>query len=143
MQSKFLKKYVLDKLIHFESEDQNYFQNAFSSDVDNIVCNLDDENSWCSMDLSNSDKPLTVLLDLEGTAKGRYTGKVKGFYLFDMNIKELKTYEGNKELLDKAEYYKFDSPLAGLVQEVDSPIDETSFGYAENVKDIVLEHLCN
>lgn len=50
----------------------NYFQNAFSSDVDYLVCDLDDEDSWCIMDMSTSEKPLTVLLDLEATAKGRY-----------------------------------------------------------------------
>jgi len=52
----------------------NYFQNPYSNDVDTLVCDLDDEDSWGTMDPSTTEKPLTVLLDLEETAKGKYTG---------------------------------------------------------------------
>jgi len=143
MQSNFLKYYILEDLIYFESEDTNYFQNAYSSDVDNIVYDEDDEDAWCTMDMSTSEKPLTVLLDLEATAKGRYTGKVKGFYLFDINIQELKTYEGDQKLMDYAEYYTFDTPQLGLIKEVESPIEEVSWGYTKECKEKILSYLCS
>jgi len=141
MLSKILSNYIVEELIHFECEDMNYFQNAFSSDVDHLVCNLDDEDSWCTTDMSTSEKPLTVLLDLEATAKGRYTGLVKGVYLFDININELKRYEGDEEMLEKSEYYKFDTPNSELIEEFDSPIDEVSFGYADGFKEKILTFL--
>ncbi len=143
MQSNFLKHYILEELIYFESEDTNYFQNAYSSDVDHIVYDEDDEDSWCTMDMSTSEKPLTVLLDLEATAKGRYTGKVKGFYLFDINIQELKTYEGDQKLLEKSEYYAFDTLQPGFIEEVESPLDEVSWGYRNECKEKILAHLCS
>lgn len=143
MQSKILKKYILEELIYFESEDLNYFQNAFSSDVDTIVCNVEDENSWCSMDVSTTTKPLTLLLDLEAIDRGVYTGRVKGFYLFEMNIAELKTYEGDQKLLDKAEYYQFDTPNESLIEELDTPLDEVSFRYTEGFKEHLLSFICD
>ena len=143
MQSKILSKYIIDELIHFECEDMNYFQNAYSSDVDNLVCDLDDEDSWCTMDTSTTEKPLTVLLDLEASAKGRYTGLVKGVYLFDININELKRYEGDKEMLEKSEYFKFETANSELIEEFDSPIDEVSFTYADGFKEKILSLICD
>jgi len=139
MQSKILSKYIIDELIHFECEDMNYFQNAYSSDVDTLVCDLDDEYSWCTMDTSTTEKPLTVLLDLEATAKGRYTGLVKGVYIFDININELKRYEGDYEMLEKSEYFEFDTPNSELIKKFDSPIDEVSFTYADGFKKKILD----
>ena len=142
MQSKIMSNYIIEELIHFDCEDMNYFQNAFSSDVDKLVCDLDDEDSWCSVDSSTTEKPLTVLLDLEATEKGRYTGLVKGFYLFDININELKTYEGDQEILEKSEYFKFETPNSELIEEFDSPIDEVSFGYADGFKEKIIDRIC-
>jgi len=139
MQSKVLSKYIIDELIHFECEDMNYFQNAYSSDVDTLVCDLDNEDSWCTMDTSTTEKPLTVLLDLEATAKGRYTGLVKGVYIFDININELKRYEGDYEMLEKSEYFEFDTPNSELIKKFDSPIDEVSFTYADGFKKKILD----
>ena len=139
MQSKILSTYILEELIHFECEDMNYFQNAFSSDVDNLVCDLEDENSWCTVDSSTTEKPLTVLLNLEATAKGRYTGLVKGVYLFDININELKRYEGDQEMLEKSEYFEFEIPNSELIKKFDSPIDEVSFTYADGFKEKILD----
>lgn len=143
MKSKILNKHILEELIHFESEDLNYFENAFSSDVDHIVCEYGDKDSWCTMDPSTSQKPLTVVLDLEAVDKGVYTGIVKGFYLIDININELKRYEGDQEILEKSEYYAFDVPRDDIIQEIDSPIDEVSFGYAPGFKKKILRYICN
>ncbi|HHD75766.1 MAG TPA: hypothetical protein ENK82_06280 [Campylobacterales bacterium] len=137
MQSTILKKHLLN-LIHFECEEMNYFERPFSSDFESIICNPDDQNSWCTMDSSVSDKPITIVLDLEATALGIYTGGVHGFYLLDININELKTYEGSQEIEKNAEYFSFNQINYELLQEVDSPIDESSFGYAEGFKEKIL-----
>jgi hypothetical protein len=138
MKSTILKKYLME-MIHFESESMNYFENPFSSDFKHVICDLEDENSWCSMDSSTCEKPMTILLDLESTSLGIYTGGVKGVYLFDININELKTYEGDHQIKEKSEYFAFEEVVFGLIEEVDSPVDEVSFGYTEGFKEKILD----
>lgn len=142
MNSKNLKRYLLEELIHFECEDMNYFENPFSSDLKDLECNLGDIDSWCTMDTSTTKKPFTVLLDLEAKAKGAYSGRVKGIYLIEININDLKTYEGTKDIKQKSEYYTFSEPVTKLIKVVDSPVNEVSFGYKEGFKEKILDLIC-
>ena len=131
MRSKIIKKYLLE-LIHFECEDMNYFENPFSSDIDEI-------DTWRTMDSSTTDKPMTIVLDLEAIKKGLYTGGVRGVYLIDININILKTYEGTKNIKEQSEYFAFKEINYKIIKEVESPIDERSFGYAKGFKERILD----
>jgi len=137
MKSEIIQKHLLE-LIHFECEDMNYFENPFSSDFESIVCDIDEIDTWCTMDSSTTDKPMTIVLDLEAMERGIYTGGVRGLYLFDININELKTYEGTQNLEERSEYFAFKEVNYKIIEEVDSPIDERSFGYAEDFKERIL-----
>lgn len=142
MQSKILKRYILESLVHFECEDMNYFERPYSSDVNALKCDVDDIASWCTMDSATTDKPLTIVLDLEAKERGVFSGRVKGVCLFEININRLKTYEGVQDIMDHMEYFAFDEPMGGFIEEVDSPVDEVSFGYAEGYKEKVLDFIC-
>ncbi len=143
MKSKILKHAILSELIHFESEDLNYFHNPFSSDIENIDCDSDDKKCWHSLDPSVSEKPLTLIIDLQATLPGVYTGKVKGFYLINEPIATLKTYEGDHGFDGNLEYYAFETPSDEIIQEVESPVEEISFGYKEGFKERLLDYLCH
>jgi len=135
MASQILNKYILELIVHFECEAMNYFERPFSSDVDSL-------SSWATMDSATTEKPLTVVLDLEARAKGIFTGRVKGVFLFDININTLKTYEGLQEIEEHMEYFSFEEPMPGLIREVYSPIDEVSFGYTEGFREKILGFIC-
>jgi len=137
MKSEIITKHLLE-LIHFECEDMNYFENPFSSDFETIVCDIDEIDAWCTMDSSTTHKPMTIVLDLESMEQGVYTGGVRGVYLFDININELKTYEGTQNLEERSEYFAFKEVNYKIIEELDSPIDERSFGYAEGFKERIL-----
>jgi hypothetical protein len=141
MKSNILRETLSQELIHFESEGLNYFHNPFSSDLKSIDCN-NDKTCWVSLDPSESEKPLTIVVDLEATAPGIYTGRVKGFYLLRESISQLKTYEGDHDLQEKLEYFTFTTPSNEIIEEVDSPIDEKSYGFAEGFKEKLLALLC-
>jgi len=138
MRSEIIKKHLLE-LIHFECEDMNYFENPFSSDFETIVYDIDEIDTWHTMDSSTTDKPMTIILDLEAIKRGVYTGGVRGVYLIDININILKTYEGAKNLEEQSEYFAFKEINYKIIKEVDSPVDERSFGYAEGFKERILE----
>jgi len=142
MKSNILSQMILSNLIHFESEGMNYFENPFSSDLENIDCDKEDKKCWHTMDPSTSEKPLTIVIDLEARAPGDYTGRVKGFYLLNETIRKLKTYEGDRGYNGNLEYYTFDVPSNEIIEEVDSPVDEMSFGYHEGFKEKILALLC-
>ena len=142
MKSNILKNAVCEELVHFESEGMNYFENPFSSDVENIDCGEDESNCWNTMDPSTSEKPLTIVVDLEARGPGDYTGCVKGFYLLNETISKLKTYEGDRGYNGNLEYYAFDVPSEEIIEEVNSPVDEISFGYQEGFKEKLLSLLC-
>lgn len=137
MKSEILKKYLIE-LIHFECEDMNYFENPFSSDFESIVCDIEEVDGWCTMDSSISEKPMTIIPDLEAIEPGVYTGGVRGVYLIDLTINELKTYEGTQKIEDRSEYFAFKGVNYKIIEEVDSPIDERSFGYAKGFKERIL-----
>lgn len=143
MKSNILKNTIYAELVHFESEGMNYFENPFSSDVENIDCSEEDKKCWHTMDPSTSEKPLTIVIDLEARAQGDYTGRVKGFYLFNEPIVKLKTYEGDHGYDGNLEYYAFKVPSEEIIEEVESPVDEISFGYKEGFREKLLELLCN
>lgn len=82
---------------------------------------------------------MTIVLDLEAMERGVYTGGVRGVYLLDININALKTYEGTQNLEERGEYFAFKEVNYKIIQEVNSPVDERSFGYAEGFKERVLE----
>ena len=138
MKSEIIKKYLLE-LIHFECEDMNYFENPFSSDFESIISDIDEIDAWYTMDSATTDKPMTIVLDLEAIEQGVYTGGVRGVYLIDININELKTYEGMQNLEERGEYFAFKEINYKIIEEVDSPIDERSFGYAKGFKERILE----
>lgn len=142
MKSNILKHLLLEELIHFESEGMNYFENPFSSDIETIDCAEEEKKCWHSMDPSTSEKPLTIVIDLEARGPGDYTGRVKGFYLLNQTIRKLKTYEGDHSFDGKLEYYPFEVPSEEIIQEVVSPVDEISFGYKEGFKEKLLSLLC-
>ncbi|MEA2048924.1 MAG: hypothetical protein U9O64_10835 [Campylobacterota bacterium] len=142
MKSNTLKSAIYRHLIHFESEGMNYFENPFSSDVGVIDCAQESKKCWHTMDPSTSEKPLTVVIDLEARGLGDYTGRVKGFYLLNETIRKLKTYEGDHGFNGNLEYYAFEVPSEDIIEEVDSPVDEKSFGYQEGFKEKLLALLC-
>lgn len=142
MKSRILSQAILSELIHFESEEMNYFENPFSSDLVSIDCGEEEKNCWHTMDPSTSDKPLTIVVDLEARGPGDYTGRVKGFYLLNETIRKLKTYEGDRGYNGNLEYYAFDVPSSEIIEEVDSPVDEISFGYKEGFKERLLALFC-
>lgn len=141
MRSNILKSSILSELIHFESEGLNYFQNPFSSDIESIDCNEESQKCWHTLDPSTSEKPLTVVIDLEATEPGVYSGRVKGFYLLNESITKLKTYEGDHGFNGNLEYFAFDEPTFDIIQEVQSPVDETSYGYKKGFKEKLLDLL--
>lgn len=138
MKSEIIKKHLLE-LIHFECEDMNYFENPFSSDFESIICDIDEIDAWCTMDNATTDKPMTIVLDLEAIERGVYTGGVRGVYLLDITINTLKTYEGTQNLEEHSEYFAFKEVNYKIIEEVDSPVDEQSFGYAKGFKERILE----
>lgn len=142
MRSNILKSAILSDLIHFESEEMNYFENPFSSDIETIDCAIETKKCWHSLDPSTSSKPLTIVIDLEASTPGDYTGRVKGFYLINEPIGKLKTYEGDHDFGENIEYYAFDEPSNEIIQEVDSPVDEISYGYKPGFKSKLLSLLC-
>ncbi len=142
MRSNILKLAILSDLIHFESEEMNYFQNPFSSDLETIDCSIEAKKCWHTLDPSTSKKPLTIVIDLEAKAIGEYTGRVKGFYLINESINKLKTYEGDHDFRDNIEYYAFEVPSDEIIQEVDSPVDEISYGYKPDFQTKLLSLLC-
>jgi hypothetical protein len=120
----------------------NYFENPFSSDIENIDCSIETKKCWHTLDPSTSKKPLTIVIDLEAKAAGEYTGRVKGFYLINEPITKLKTYEGDHDFGENIEYYAFEVPSNEIIQEVDSPVDEISYGYKAGFKEKLLSLLC-
>ena len=142
MKSNILKNAITSELIHFESEGMNYFENPFSSDVESIDCGEEDGNCWHTMDPSTSEKPLTIVIDVEATRPGDYTGRVKGFYLLNETIRKLKTYEGDHGYNGNVEYYAFEVPSTDIIEEVESPVDEISYGYKPGYKEKLLSLLC-
>lgn len=142
MRSNILKSAILSDLIHFESEGMNYFENPFSSDIENIDCVIETKKCWHTLDPSISKKPLTIVIDLEAKAPGVYTGRVKGFYLISEPITRLKTYEGDHDFGEAIEYYTFNIPSSDIIEEVDSPVDEISYGYKPEFKEKLLSLLC-
>jgi hypothetical protein len=85
---------------------------------------------------------LTIVIDLEAKAAGEYTGRVKGFCLINEPITKLKTYEGDHDFGENIEYYAFEVPSNDIIQEVDSPVDEISYGYKAGFKEKLLSLLC-
>lgn len=142
MRSNILKSAILSDLIHFESEEMNYFEKPFSSDLETIDCSSETKQCWHTLDPSTSDKPLTIVIDLEAKKIGEYTGKVKGFYLINESINQLKTYEGDHNFQENIEYYAFEVPSDEIIQEVQSPVDEISYGYRPGFKAKLLSLLC-
>ena len=142
MQSNILKSAILSDLVHFESEEMNYFENPFSSDLSTIDCDVETKKCWHTLDPSTSKKPLTIVIDLEAKAPGIYTGRVKGFYLINEPITKLKTYEGDHGFGEDIEYYAFDVPSTDIIEEVESPVDEISYGYKPGYKEKLLSLLC-
>jgi hypothetical protein len=142
MKSNILKSAILSDLVHFESEEMNYFEKPFSSDIENIDCAIEIKKCWHTLDPSTSKKPLTIVIDLEAKAAGVYTGRVKGFYLINESITKLKTYEGDHDFGKNIEYYTFDIPSTDIIEEVDSPVDEISYGYKPGFKEKLLSLLC-
>jgi len=142
MESNILKNAINGKLIHYVSEGLNYFENPFSSDIETIDCDDKTKKCWHPLDPSTSTKPLTIIIDLEATAPGIYTGRVKGFYLINESITALKTYEGDHGFNGNIEYYAFDTPSTEIIEEVESPVEEVSFGYKEGFKERLLALLC-
>jgi hypothetical protein len=142
MKSNILSQAILSELIHFESEGMNYFENPFSSDLEVMDCSTEDKKCWHTMDPSTSEKPLTIVIDLEANGPGDYTGRVKGFYLLDETIRKLKTYEGDHGFNGDIEYFAFEQPSSEIICEIDSPVDETSYGYQEGFKEKLLALLC-
>ena len=142
MRSNILKSAILSDLIHFESEEMNYFENPFSSDLESIDCAIETKKCWHTLDPSTSEKPLTIVIDLEAKAAGEYTGRVKGFYLINEPITKLKTYEGDHGFGENIEYYAFEVPSDEIIQEVDSPVDEISYGYKPGFQVKLLTLLC-
>lgn len=63
---------------------------------------------------------------------------ITNLYLLDININELKTYEGDHELLEKSEYYKFNIPVSNIIKEFDRPIEEISWCYVKGFKEKLL-----
>lgn len=142
MRSDILRSAILSDLIHFESEGMNYFENPFSSDLENIDCAMEEKKCWYSLDPSTSKKPLTIVIDLEAKSIGKYTGRVKGFYLINEPITKLKTYEGDHDFGENVEYYAFDTPSTDIIEEVDSPVDEISYTYKPGFQAKLLSLLC-
>ena len=142
MKSNILKSAILSDLIHFESDEMNYFENPFSSDLETIDCAIETKKNWHTLDPSISKKPLTIVIDLEAKAIGEYTGRVKGFYLVNEPITKLKTYEGDHDFGKNIEYYAFEVPSEEIIQEVASPVDEISYGYKPGFKEKLLALLC-
>lgn len=142
MISHLLQTSLFETLIHIESEELNYFHNPFSSDIEVLDCGDEEKQCWQTLDPSTSEKPLTLVIDLEATAPGVYTGRVKGFYLINETIRTLKTYEGDRGFNGKLEYYSFEPYDEEIIQEVASPVDETSFGYKEGYQSRLLARLC-
>ena len=142
MKSNILKSAILSDLIHFESEEMNYFENPFSSDLECIDCAIETKKCWHTLDPSISKKPLTIVIDLEAKAEGEYTGRVKGFYLINEPITKLKTYEGDRDFGENIEYYAFEIPSDEIIQEVDSPVEEISYGYKPGFQAKLLALLC-
>ncbi len=143
MHSKILKKYILDEIIYFESEDLNFFI-PYSSQLKNIANNIENEQSWRSSDPSISDKPMTVVIDAEVDEQGNYTGRVQGVYLFDVNINVLKTFEGDHGYTSSnLEYIYFSTPIEGLIE---SAFDDTgttnSFRYVDGFQDRIIDIAC-
>jgi len=143
MQSEIFKNTVFLRLIYFESEEMNYFENPFSSDLWNIDCSKENKKCWHTLDPSISEKPLTVVIDLEATSPGHYTGRVKGFYLLSETIRQLKTYEGDHGFDGKIEYFCFQTPSLEIIEEVKTPVDEISFRYKEGFKEKLLALICS
>ncbi len=144
MKSQLIKKHLLEEVIYFESEDLNYFE-PFSSDLKTIEYDPDSDNSWSTMDPATSDKPMTIVIDIEANPEdGTYSGRVKGVYLFDININELKTFEGDHGYSEEnMEYYAFETPVEGLIIHEEDAIEDDNYRYADNFKDRILDLICD
>ena len=143
MKSKILQKYILEKLIHFECEDINILENPYSSDLFDLERVLKREVFWFSSDTSNTDKPLTVIFDLELKEDNFYTGRVRGIYLLNLNINNLRLDKSSRDIREKVEYFAYDKPMTKLLTIVDVQRDEIYYRYADGFKEKVLGLFCD
>lgn len=136
MKSKILSE-ALESLIHIESEELNYFM-PFSSDIESIDCDIDrNDITWCSVDPSDTDKPLTLVIDVIAVNRKR-TSRVQGFYLIKENLSSLRTFEGDHAFGNKAEYFMLSMPLGTIIKHHE---ESGEFCYVEGFRSVLLGKL--